>query len=467
MGKKEEGRKQLAVSILQGLGGENNILVASHCYTRLRLTIKDTSKVNDDEIKGITGVLGLIKRDNEYQVVIGPDVSSLYLVFAQLGNFETEANRVDDVDNEDKENKTNAGKKNYVTKIFDFIAGTFSPIIPVLIAGGLTGAVLTILTNFFGVTTDSGTYIVFYAINQAAFYFLPIFIGFTAAKKLQINSFLGAFLGAILLYSTINGAEGLSFLSIPIKQTTYNTTVFPILLGVAFMAVIYKFFEKLLPKEVRTVFLPLITMIITVPITLLILGPLGGTVGNYISAALYWLYQNAAPVAVMIIGACTPLLVFFGMNNALYPIVFALFAATECDPLIVAGMLSANIAIGTVCIAVGIKSKNPTTKGVALSAGITGLLGITEPAVYGVLFPMKKPLIAAMIGGGVGGLLCGILKVAGYAIVSPSLVSIVAFIPNDGSMGNFYGAIAVTIVSIIVSFASAWILGINEKETKL
>ncbi|MDR4947691.1 PTS transporter subunit EIIC [Neobacillus cucumis] len=455
---KEDTKMKLAEAILETVGGEGNVSMASHCYTRLRLTIQNPSVIDQGKLKSIPGVLGVVVRGNECQVVIGSDVSTVYHAFLSLGDFKESSST--------SQKPVEGYKSPFLIKLLDFLAGTFSPVIPVLIAGGLTGAVLTILTNFFELSTKSGTYTVFSAVNQAAFYFLPVFIGFSAARKLNVNAFLGAFLGTILLFSTINGAKGLSFLGIGIHTTTYNTTVFPVLLGVGFMALIYKFFDKRLPKVIKTVFLPLLTMVITVPVVLIVLGPLGDIVGTYFSKGVYGLYNMAPPLAVLVIGAATPFLVFFGMNNALYPVLFAIFAAKNYDPLIIAGMLSANISVGGACLAVGLKAKETSTRNVGISTGVTGLLGITEPGVYGILFPMKRPLVAAVVGGGVGGLLCGFLKVAGYAIVSPSLASIVTFIPADGRMTNFYSAVSVTVLSFVVSFGVAWILGTKENTEK-
>ena len=449
MGKTEEKRIELATTILAKVGGEENVSQVSHCYTRLRFTINNPEKIKDEELKAVEGVLGLVVRGNEYQVVIGPDVGTLYLELVKLGDFKEGGN---------VQAPATKQKVNLLTRLLDFIGGTFSPIIPVLVAGGLTGAVLTILTNFFGVSNTSGTYTVFYAINQTAFYFLPIFIGFSAAKKLNINAFMGAMLGAFLLYPTINGAVAINFFGLNVHTVAYNTTVFPVILGVLFMAPIYKLFDRVLPKQIKTIFLPLLTMIIVAPITLLFLGPIGGIGGEYLAKGVFAIYNFSPAIAVMIIGIATPLMVFFGMNNAMYPIVFALFASVNCDPLILAGMLSANVACGAACMAVGVKAKNVTTKSVGFSTGITGLMGITEPAVYGILFPLKTPLVGAMIGGGVGGLLAGIFKIAGYSIASPSFVSLPIFIANDGTMGSLYKAIIVVVVSVAVAFAATFVL---------
>lgn len=473
MGVKED-RIALSRDLIEYMGGEANIAAAAHCYTRLRLTANDPSKIDEDAIQKRDGVLGLVKRNGQYQIVVGPEATDLYHEFVQLGDFESAGGIVDkQAEAEDAERAAEGakatghaapGRRSGVTVVLDFIGGTFSPVIPVLIAGGLTGAVLTVLTNFFHVADTSGTYQVFYAVNQAAFYFLPVFIGFSAARKLNVDGYLGAFLGTVLLYETINGAEGLTFAGLPVAQVTYNTTVFPIILGTLFMSVVYRFFARILPGALRAVFLPLATMLVTVPVTLIVLGPVGNVVGGWLATGVTAIYNAAPPLAVLIIGATTPFLVFFGMNNALYPVVFALLASVGGDPLVMAGMLAANVSVGAACLAVGLRSRETKTKSVAISAGVTGLLGITEPGVYGVLFPLRRPLIAAVIGGGAGGLLAGVLGTTQYVIASPSFASLPAYIPADGSMSNFYGAIGVAVFSVVVAFTAAWLLGTGEKE---
>ncbi len=225
-------------SIIAVCGGEDNISSVSHCMTRLRVQLFDGNKLNREKAGKIPGVLNLVIQNGEYQFVIGQDVPNLYAEFIKREGIKTSGEVADAAA---LKQDTEAEKGNVMNTVMSFIGGTFSPVIPVLIAGGLTGAVLTLLTTLFGVSTESGTYTVIYAINQATFYFLPIFIGFSAASRLKSNGFLGAFLGAILLFSTINNVEGLNFLGIPIQQISYNSTVFPVILGVLFMAVIYRF----------------------------------------------------------------------------------------------------------------------------------------------------------------------------------------------------------------------------------
>ncbi len=445
----------MAQQILEKVGGVGNVTRVSHCMTRLRVQVADASKLDEAACKKIPGVLNLVINNGEYQFVIGQDVPSLYEAINQLGNF-TQGGSVEDATALKEDTK--AKKGNVISTILGFIGGTFSPVIPVLVAGGLTGAVLTLLTTFAGVTTESGTYQIIYSINQATFYFLPIFIGFSAATKLNSNGYLGAFLGAILLYSGINGVEGLDFFGIPVATVSYNSTVFPVILGVLFMSVVYKFLQKHLPVYLRTIFVPLITMLITVPVTLIALGPIGGWAGELLADGIYAIYNAIPPIAVMLVGCLTPWMVFFGMNNATYPIVFALMAAVGSDPLICAGMTPANVAVGGACLAVALKSKQVETRSVGISTGVTALCGITEPGVYGILFPLKTPLIGAMVGGGIGGLLAGILGMTQYVVSTPGFISIPAYIDPSGSPKNLIYAIIVMVVAVVISFVVTYIL---------
>lgn len=425
--------KKIASDIVQAVGGEENIASASHCMTRLRLHLKNESKLNVEEAKKIPGVLNLIQQNGEDQFVIGQDVAQLYEEVSKYNI--TLSGSVEDATAAAEDSK--ASKGNIVNAILSFIGGTFSPVIPVLVAGGLMGAVLTLLTTFFGVSTESGTYQVIYAINQATFYFLPVYIGYAAATRLKSNGYLGAFLAAILLYVTINPLKDSTFLGIPISVVSYNSTVFPIILGCLFLSVVYRFFQKHLPVWSRTIFVPLLTMLITVPVTLIVLGPIGNWAGTLLADGVYAIYTVVPAIAVALIGAFTCWMVFFGMNNATYPIVFALLAEVGSDPLICAGMAPANVAVGAACLAAALVTKKQEEKSVAIGAGVTAMCGITEPGVYGVLFVKRYPLIGAMLGGGIGGLICGLFGGTQYVISTPGFISFAAYISPDGTWNNF------------------------------
>lgn len=446
--------KQIAQDIINISGGEDNIVSVTHCMTRLRLVLKDGNKLNIDEAKKIPGVLNLVVQNGEYQFVIGQDVPSVY---EEVSKFDIKLGG--SVEDEEAYKEDKNAKGGVLNMIMSFIGGTFSPVIPVLIAGGLMGAVLTLLTTFFGVSTESGTYQVIYAINQATFYFLPVFIGYSCAQRLKSNAYLGAFLGAILLFVTINPLTNSSFVGIPVASVGYNASVFPIILGCIFMSFIYKWLSKVMPVSLRTIFVPLLTMLITVPVTLIVLGPIGNWAGTLLADGVFAIYKAVPALAVAIIGALTCWMVFFGMNNATYPIVFALLAEVGSDPLICAGMAPANVAVGGACLAVALIARKAEEKSVATGAGITALCGITEPGVYGVLFVKKYPLIGAMIGGGLGGLICGLLGGTQYVISTPGFISFAAYISPDGSWTNFIIMMAVMVIATVTAFLVTYILG--------
>ena len=447
--------KKIASDIIQAVGGEDNIASASHCMTRLRLHLKNESKLNAEEAKKIPGVLNLIQQNGEDQFVIGQDVAQLYEEVSKYNI--TLSGSVEDATAAAEDSK--ASKGNIVNAILSFIGGTFSPVIPVLVAGGLMGAVLTLLTTFFGVSTESGTYQVIYAINQATFYFLPVYIGYAAATRLKSNGYLGAFLAAILLYVTINPLKDSTFLGIPISVVSYNSTVFPIILGWLFLSVVYRFFQNHLPVWSRTIFVPLLTMLITVPVTLIVLGPIGNWAGTLLADGVYAIYNVVPAIAVALIGAFTCWMVFFGMNNATYPIVFALLAEVGSDPLICAGMAPANVAVGAACLAAALVTKKQEEKSVAIGAGVTAMCGITEPGVYGVLFVKRYPLIGAMLGGGIGGLICGLFGGTQYVISTPGFISFAAYISPDGTWNNFIIMMLCMVVAVVIAFITTYILG--------
>ena len=440
--------KAMAAGIIKQAGGADNIVSATHCMTRLRLVLRDRSKFDTDAVKQVPGVLNVIIQNGEYQVVIGQDVPDLYEEVVKIDGIQA-GGSVQDDEAAAKDLAQDHG--NIGNAILSFIGGTFSPVIPVLVAGGLTGAVLSLLTNVFGVSAESSTYTIFYAINQATFYFLPIFIGFAAAARLKSNGFLGAFLGAILLYSSINGAEGLDFFGIPVQAISYNSTVFPVILGVLFMSVVYKFLQKHIPVFLKTIVVPLLTMLITVPVTLIVLGPIGNTVGTWLANGVYALYQAVPALAVMVIGITTPLMVFFGMNNATYPVVFALMAAVNSDPLICTGMAPANVAVGGACLAASLLSKNVEEKSVSVSAGITALCGITEPVIYTVALTNFKRFICAFVGGGVAGVIGGILGIKFYTWGGDGIFRIPSMINPAGLDISFWGFLICAAIAFVVS----------------
>ena len=453
--------KKLSDDIIAACGGLDNILSVSHCMTRLRMNLKDAGKLNVEEAKKIPGVINIVVQNGEQQFVIGQDVANLYEEVTK--NDIKAAGSVDDAEALKADTQV---KGNVVEAIMSYVGGTFSPIIPVFMAGGLTGAVISLLQTFAGLDASSGTVFVLTAIQQAMLYFLPIYIGFSSATRLKSNPYLGAFLGAVLLYVTVNRPEVLDFVGIPVANIGYNGQIFPVVLGTLFMSVVYRFLQKTLPVVLRTVLLPVLTMLITVPVTLLVLGPIGYWVGTAIANGVLAIYRAFPALAVAIIGATTVWLVFFGMNNATYPVLFALLAEVGSDPLICTGMAPANVAVGGACLAYALLAKSEEAKQVGIGSGITALSGITEPGVYGVLFPNRYPLIGAMVGGGIGGFIAGLFGLTQYVVANPGFISFAAYINPDGTWGNFWGMMGVMVLAVVVGFVVTYILGKKAEDKK-
>lgn len=455
--------KQMIDAIINHLDGKDNISVVNHCATRLRLTVSNPSKVNLEGLESINGVMGVVNRGKEIQLIIGTDVGSVYNEFVTHGNFVEGGKKNESLDDPDKLEQPKE-KKNIFANIVDFISGTFVPILPILVAAGLVSAVLNIAVTFFGLSDENGTFTVLTAINNAGFYFLPIFLGYSAARKIGINPMMGAYLGAILVHSSIDNAGGLDFLGITIPQVSYNTSVIPVILGVLFMYYVDRGVDKITPKEIKFFAQPLITILIVTPVTLIILGPIGSVLGGYIASGLNFVNAELGWLSVGLIGALTPILVMTGTNQALFPLVFTAMADIGYDAFVLPGMLAANVAVGASALAVYFRVKKKDTKALTLSSGITGVMGITEPAIFGVLLRFKRSLIGAVVGGGVGGLLAGIFQLKQYAVVSPGIAAIPTFIPTDGSSlsSNFWLSIVVILVSIIVAFVVTYLLGVKD-----
>lgn len=446
----------MADDILKDIGGKENIINVNHCATRLRIQYKDKNKIADNKISKVDGVAGTVIRDDEYQIVIGTDVANVYNEFTGL---------IGDVTGQ-KKPKAKFSWKHLGQITIDFISGTFVPILGVLVAAGLVSAVLNIGVSFFGLSTKSGTYTILNGIYEAGYYFLPLYLGYSAAKKLNMNPMMGAFLGATLVFKTIDNAKGLEFLGLSVPQIQYDTSVIPILLGVLFMKLIDMGMDKITPKSIKFFTKPLITMLIVVPVTLLWLGPLGFQIGTLIANVLNFVNMKLGWVSVGLMGALTPLLVMTGTNQALFPLCIASVASIGYDAFVLPGMLAANVAVGASALAVSITSKESKQKQLALSAGITGVVGITEPAIFGVLIKNKIALLSTMVSAGISGAFAGLVSLKQYAIVSPGIASLPTFIhASNGSVdNNFYMAVITLLMSAILSFGLTFL--ITKKMTK-
>lgn len=444
-------RKALIDGVLSGLGGQENLKFANHCATRLRLAVHDQIKIQEEALKSTPGVLGVFRKDNEVQIIIGTHVNSVYNDLLAATGEQQEI--VEGASAETKEKV-----KFSVNTLIDFLSGVFVPVLPVLVAAGLVAAVLNISTTYFGLDPNSGTVIVLSAINSAGFYFLPVYLGFTTARKLGINGTMGAFLGGVLLTGTINGAEGLSFLGIPITPTTYSSTTLPVIFGVLFMAFVEKNIDKWIPKTIKFFLRPLITILITVPVVLVVFGPVSVYISGMLGQALDWLNMNFGWLSVGLFAFFAPFIIMLGLDKAFVSLMTNSLATNGYESFMLPGQLASNIAVGSAALAVFLMSKNNNVKGLSLSAGITGVLGITEPSLFGICLKYRTPLYGAMIGAGVSGIFAGMVQLKQYALVAPGLASIVTYIGADGQLTNFWFSLITAAISAVVSFSATILL---------
>lgn len=459
---------QLAAVILEKVGGKENVTKVLHCATRLRLTLKDVSKADTDTLKKTPGVLSVVNAGGQYQIVIGPDVPQVYQAVLALGGFEAAA-PVEDKGDDKKKNQSK------LSSILEKIASMFQPIIPAITGAGLLKAFMALFSVLGVLDTSTQTYVILNAMADAAFYFLPILLASSAAKSFKCNQYVAMALGGVLVYpnfvsliSTAKSAgESVSFFGLPVTLASYSSSVVPILLGVWFMSIVEHFVQKISPKAVKFFTVPLASIFVAGTVTIVLLGPIGTWIGNLIAAFFTVLNNVAGWLVPTLVGIFNPLLVMTGTHYGLIPIGVNNLATTGFDTVVGPGMLTSNVAQGAAGLAVALRSKNPTTKQQAASSGLTGLLGITEPVLYGVNLKFIYPLISAMIGGGVGGLYLGITGVGRYASGSPGLLVLPAYIGGD-SMANFVNACIGTVIAIIVSFVACYILyGVWQKQGKL
>lgn len=448
--------KKMADEIVAKVGGVENVNVLTHCVTRLRFKLKDESLAKTDEIKEIDGVLSVIQASGQYQVVIGNDVVN---VFNEItSNYKVNKGEALDVDEGDVVTKKPAGIKGALSGFLDYITGTMTQILPILIGAGLISVILAIAANLFKLPTESPTYQIFNFVYNAGFYFLPIYVGFAAAKKLNSNPFLAAFMGAILVHPTLGAmvAEGNTQLfGISFTAISYSSTVIPMLLIAFVMSYVEKFAYKYLPSAIKSTFAPMLTILVMVPVSLFILGPVGYVVGSGIVSIFLWVYENAPLFVVPLSAALWPILVMMGAHTLLVPTMTEVLATAGFDAVIKPGAYCSNFAILGVVLAVAFRSKKK--RDVAVAAATSTIFGISEPSLYGVIIPLKKTLIA-MIGGAVaGGIVAGVFKVKAYFLTANSILSIIMF--GDTML---YEIIAI-LVSVGVAFALTLILGFDDK----
>ncbi|MBJ7983327.1 beta-glucoside-specific PTS transporter subunit IIABC [Bacillus cereus] len=463
--------EQLAKDIIENVGGKENIISVVHCITRLRFQLRDEGKAKTDVLKNMEGIVTVMKSGGQYQVVIGNHVPDVYEAVVTIGDLHTSA--PDEADSK---------KKGVFNQFIDVISSIFSPILGVLAATGMIKGLNALFVALGWLSNTSGTYQILNAIGDSLFYFFPIFLGYTASKKFGGNIFIGMAIGASLVYPALSGLTTskplytlfagtmfespvhITFLGIPVILMSYASSVIPIIIAAYIGAKAEKTFKKLIPDVVKTFLVPFCTLLLVIPLTFIVIGPIATWAGQLLGQGTIWMYELSPVVAGLFIGGFWQVIVIFGLHWGLVPVAINNLTLLGSDPVL-ALMFGASFAqIGAV-LAVWYKTKQQKLKSLSIPAFISGIFGVTEPAIYGITLPLKKPFIMSCIGGAIGG---GILGLAGskvYMVGGLGIFGIPNFIdPKAGITMAFWGAIVAIVVSFVLGFILTYLFGFDKEK---
>lgn len=453
----------LARIIIQNVGGKSNIISITHCITRLRFKLKDESKANTDILKNTDGIVTVVQSGGQYQVVIGNHVPDVYQTVCEVGHIQNTTSS--EVAEEEDDNQ------NLFNKFIAIISAVFTPFLGVLGAAGMIKGFNALFVAIGLYPNTSGTYMVLQATGDAFFYFLPIVLGYTASKKFKVNEFVGMAIGMAMLYPDlaakmsgesimtlfagapiIESTVFITFLKIPVILMNYSSTVVPIILAVALAAKVEKFFKKIIPDVVKLFLVPFFTLLISVPLTLIIVGPIATWLSNLIGAGLSALIAVSPILAGLILGGLWQVFVIFGLHWGVVPIALNNMMTLGYDTVL-SGVFAASFAQTAVIIAIFIKTKDKKLKSLAIPAIVSGFFGVTEPAIYGISLPKKKPFVISCIGAAIGGAIAGLTNLTGYTLGGLGIFGFTGYIniSNGDTSGVLYAAIS-ALVAMVVSF---------------
>ncbi|EJX2682800.1 PTS transporter subunit EIIC [Clostridioides difficile] len=413
--------EDVAQLIIDGLGGKNNIIDLTHCMTRLRFILKDEKKVNADKLKSIDKVVGVNSTSTQYQVIIGNKVGVVFNAIINEG-INTTGDIKSDIKNENKKNSI-------LNNIIDTITGCMTPMIPALTASGMIKVILSLCTTFNWLSSNSSTYRVLDIIGDVAFYFMPIILAINAAKKFNVNTSIAVIVVGVFLHPNfsawISSGDPVSFIGVPIQGVIYAASVIPALLTVWMMSYIEKFIDKLTPSMLKTILNPTLVLLISAPIALIVIGPIGNFLGEGLASIINLLQGRLGFIMVCLLAAAMPFIVMTGMHHALTPIFISAFATTGQESLILISQVCANLAQGGATLAVALRSKDSKMKQLAsIGAGIAGLFaGITHVTLY---VPQNSIMAVLGLSGekGISNIVNGLIVIF-IALVAPFIMTYV------------------------------------------
>lgn len=466
-GEKKMAKDYTVISrkIVEHIGGIENIASVTHCMTRLRFVLKDETLADDEAVKAVDGVMGLVKQGGQYQIIIGNHVGTAYQEILKLGNFGEQS---EIAKGEKKEPLT---LKKVGNNILDAIVGTMSPLIPAIIGGSMVKLLVMLLGMAGILSADSETYKLINTIGDGAFYFLPVLVAASAAKKFKTDMFLAISIAGVLIHPDFRGMmeavtvgdTAAHFMGIPIASVKYTYTVIPSICMTWILSYIERGVDRITPAVTKNFLKPMLILLIAAPIAILIIGPAGIYVGEGISAFVFAVQDKLGFVAVGIMGAIWPLLVITGMHRVFTPTILQTISETGMEGTVMPSEIGANLSLGGVSLAVALKTKNSELRQTALAAASSALIaGTTEPALYGVAVRLKRPLLASLITGFVCGCLAGIGGLASRSMVSPSVLTGVQFIDPANPGRSIAWIAGITILAIVLSFVLTLVIGFED-----
>lgn len=440
--------------IIELVGGKENIKTVVHCMTRLRFTLVDDSKAQTEKIKNMDGVIDVVNNDVAYQIIIGTHVTDVYAeLIDMLG-----------ISSNDDMAQTKGKKKNLVKAILDVVSESMTPLLAPIICAGLLAALLSIVSLTGLISDSSSTYKIFDTVREAVFFFLPVLMAMSASKRLGVDPYLGVTLALTIVSQSINGVKGLNLFGIPLPQITYANSFIPILLALWFMGYVTKFAKKIVPDKVQYFFVPLLIMVIMIPTTLLVFGPLGFYVGEGIVGFFNLLMKYVGSWLVMMLySALQPFIVMLGAGNFIMPVVASLIATDGYDPAFISSCTISDIAVGGAMLGYFLRTKNSKQKQLFGTVTLSAIFGVTEPAIYGVFVKFRRPFIAVMIGGGLGGLFAGLTGVKAYS-VAWGLFGLPSYI-GKGDFTNLWLMVTAVVISFVGAAIAAYMLGVPAEDS--
>lgn len=443
----------LITSIISHIGGIGNVKDLTHCQTRLRFVLVDNN-IDIAKLKSLEGVINVIMSGGQCQVVVGTHVKDVFDAFNDA--YPARSSSSSNI-------STSKNRKISLSSVMDFISGTFNPLIPAISGAGMVKALLALLVVFNIIGKEEKTYVVINFMSDAVFYFLPILLAYNAASKLKCNPILAAVLGGILLHPQfvqlrLTG-DPIEIFGLPVRLVNYGSSVVPILLIVWLQSFVERFLNTIVPNAIKIIFVPMLTLMFVGIIGLTLLGPLGGYIGDYIALAFVGLQSVGSWTVVFLVATLWPILVMFGIHFSIAPLSIAQLTTLKVENIIGPGAMIANISEAVAALVVGFRTQENTTRQIARSSGITALMGITEPALYGVNLPKKYPLIACMTGAACGGLYAGITDVYRYAVGSSGLPALPLYLGEN--LWNIFNILIALLISVIVTAILTYILSLK------